>query len=114
MHNNLSRLATLLVSCIVHYSLSSCFAPLAILLCYQSILTVQMVLCVLDDDFAHCFSAFHECVCLTSLFKGEWGFVDDWGEGACFGDFSEVLEDLCVCFSFEVVEHRDEHEYDVD
>ncbi len=44
MQTNLSRLASLFVSCVVHYALSSCLASFAILLCYQSILTVQMVL----------------------------------------------------------------------
>ncbi len=51
VHNNLSRLASLIVSCIVHYSLSSCLATLAILLCYQSILMVQMVLFASDPFF---------------------------------------------------------------
>ncbi len=47
VHNNISRLASLFVSCLVHYSLSFCLATFAILLCYKSILTVQMVLNVL-------------------------------------------------------------------
>ena len=43
VQNNILRLASLFVSCIVDYLLTSCLATLAILLCYQSTLTVQMV-----------------------------------------------------------------------
>ncbi len=43
VQNSTSRLASLFVSCIVHYSLSSCLVTLAILLCYQSVIIFQMV-----------------------------------------------------------------------
>ena len=68
---------------------------------------------VFNDHFAHRLSALQSSVRSSNFVQRKAIFIKHWFQTARLNNASQVAQNLCVFFSFEVVQHRNQHGHDV-
>ena len=66
-----------------------------------------------DDDLADCLPAHEAIVRFGDIFESELRRIEQWPQSAGINDLGQLRKYRSMGFSFVVVQHRDQHEYDV-